>query len=164
MRKSIRALTAAGVLALGLVVVLPAAAFAYWPLADRHAWVSQGYHSSHRAYDLAAPRGTRILPIRSGKVVFAGRKNDDCGGRQVWVYHGNGLYTTYYHMRRITSWKGEHVTAQVTTIGRVGASGCATGPHVHVEVWHGRPWRAGSYQVNPWHYIDYGHYLPARYL
>jgi murein DD-endopeptidase MepM/ murein hydrolase activator NlpD len=158
MRNRLLALTAA----LLVAIILPAAVFAHWPVASRYSYVSQGYWSGHRAYDLAAPAGTPVVPIRSGKVIFAGWKNN-CGGYQVWVSHGNGLYTAYYHLSKITSWRGEAVRDQVTRIGRVGRSGCATGPHTHTEVWRGRPWASGSYRVNPWKYIDGGTYLPYRY-
>ena len=158
MRKSIRALVAAAIVAL----ILPAAVLAHWPVANRYSWISQGYWSGHKAYDIASPLGTRIVPVRSGRVVFAGYRSD-CGGRQVWINNGNGLYTAYYHMSQIDSWKGEWVTDQTTTIGRVGESGCATGPHLHVEVWRGYPWASGSYRINPWYYIDSGYWLPYRY-
>ena len=100
--------------------------------------------------------------MRSGKVVFAGWKNN-CGGYPVWVSHGNGLYSGYYHLRSIAVSKGQWVTKSTTTLGRVGESGCATGPHLHVEVWRGFPWASGSYRVRPWSYIDDGTYLPYRY-
>ena len=158
MRKSIRALVAAAIVAL----ILPAAVLAHWPVANRYSWISQGYWSGHKAYDIASPLGTRIVPVRSGRVVFAGYRSD-CGGRQVWINNGNGLYTAYYHMSQIDSWKGEWVTDQTTTIGRVGESGCATGPHLHVEVWRGYPWASGSYRINPWYYIGSGYWLPYRY-
>jgi murein DD-endopeptidase MepM/ murein hydrolase activator NlpD len=158
MRKPIRALVAA----LLVAILLPAAVLAHWPVADRYAYVSQGYHSYHQANDLAAPLGTYVVPMRSGKVVFAGWKNN-CGGYQVWVSHGNGLYTGYYHLSRVLAWKGEWVTDQTTKIGRVGMSGCASGTHVHFEVWRGYPWGSGSYRVNPWYYIDSGWYLPYKY-
>jgi murein DD-endopeptidase MepM/ murein hydrolase activator NlpD len=158
MRRSIRAIAAALVVAL----VLPAIVAAGWPVANRYSWVSQGYHRTHRADDIASYSGTPIVPVRSGKVVFAGWKGN-CGGYQVWVSHGSGLYTAYYHMRSIAVHRGQWVRASSTRLGRVGQSGCATGPHVHVEVWRGYPWRSGSYRVNPWNYIDAGAYLPYRY-
>jgi len=147
-------------LLLGVAVVAPAAAA--WPVANRSSYVSQYYHRTHRADDIASARGTRIVPVYSGRVVFAGWRSN-CGGYQVWVYHGNGLYTGYYHMSRETSWKGRWVSKSSSTLGYVGATGCATGPHLHVEVWHGYPWRSGSYRVNPWSYIDSGTYFPPRY-
>jgi murein DD-endopeptidase MepM/ murein hydrolase activator NlpD len=160
MRKRISALVAAILVA----IVLPAAVIAHWPVADRYAWVSQGYWSGHRAYDLAAPMGTPVVPIRAGVVVFAGWRNN-CGGYQVWVSHGNGLYSGYYHLERgtISVWRGESVKVDYSRLGRVGESGCATGPHTHVKVWRGYPWASGSYRVSPWAYIDSGTWLPYRY-
>lgn len=152
------AATLAALLVLGGAVPTSAS----WPVATRSSYLSQGYHSTHRANDIAAARGSRIIPMRSGTVVFAGWRSN-CGGYQVWVSHGGGLYTAYYHMSRETSWKGRTVTKGLSTLGYVGATGCATGPHVHVEVWHGYPWRSGSYRVNPWAYVDSGAYLPYRY-
>lgn len=158
MRMSFRALLAA----LALSIVLPASVFAYWPVADRYAYVSQGYSSTHPAMDLAAPEGTRVVPVQSGRVVFAGWKSN-CGGRQVWLSNGYGLYTAYYHLENISVWKGEWVSGQVTTLGHVGMTGCATGPHTHLETWRGYPWASGSYRIRPWGYIDSGWYLPYRY-
>jgi murein DD-endopeptidase MepM/ murein hydrolase activator NlpD len=158
MRKSIRAFLAAMLVA----IILPAAVLAHWPVANRSSYVSQGYWSGHRAYDIASYSGTPVVPIRSGLVVFTGWKSN-CGGYQVWVSHGNGLYSAYYHLSSISSWGGEWITDQTTRLGRVGASGCATGPHLHIEVWRGYPWARGSYRVNPWGYIDSGYYEPYRY-
>jgi murein DD-endopeptidase MepM/ murein hydrolase activator NlpD len=157
-RRSVIAVAAAALLA--LAVVIPA--IAAWPVASRSSYISRGYSSSHRAYDIAAPRGTRIVPTMSGRVVFAGWKSN-CGGYQVWVSHGNGLYTAYYHMSKEVSWKGRAVRRQTSTLGYVGSTGCATGPHLHLEVWHGFPWRSGSYRVRPMNYIDSGTYLPYKY-
>ena len=158
MRKRISALAAAILAA----IILPAAVLAHWPVESRSSYVSQGYWSGHRAYDIASPLGTEVLPVRSGKVVFAGWRSN-CGGRQVWISHGNGLYTAYYHLSSIQVSNGQWVTDSVTHIGRVGVSGCASGPHVHVEVWRGYPWASGSYRVSPWTYIDSGVWLPYRY-
>jgi murein DD-endopeptidase MepM/ murein hydrolase activator NlpD len=160
MRKRVSALLAA----MFAAIVLPAAVVAHWPVANHYSWVSQGYWSGHRAYDLAAPLGTTVVAIRSGTVVFAGWRNN-CGGYQVWVSHGNGLYSAYYHLEHgtINVVKGQHVYDYTTRLARVGESGCATGPHTHVEVWRGYPWASGSYRVNPWTYIDSGPWLPYRY-
>ncbi|MFL5778353.1 MAG: M23 family metallopeptidase [Chloroflexota bacterium] len=159
MTHSLKRATAAAVLA---ALVLPTTAMAYWPVASRSSYISQSYWSGHKAIDISVARGTRIVPIRSGRTVFAGYRSN-CGGYQVWVSHGNGLYSAYYHMSRETSYRGEWVTGGSETIGYVGSSGCATGPHLHIEVWRGYPWRSGSYRINPWPYIDSGYYLPYRY-
>ena len=158
MRKSIRAIAAALVVAL----VLPVATMAAWPVANRYAWVSQGYHSYHKANDIASYSGTKVVPMRSGRVVFAGWKKN-CGGYQVYVSHGNGLYSAYYHLRSESVSKGQWVTKSQTQLGRVGESGCATGPHLHFEVWRGFPWSSGSYRVKPWSYINEGTYFPYKY-
>lgn len=158
MRKSIRATAAA----LTVAMILPVAAMAAWPVANRYSYISQGFHTGHYANDIASYSGTRLVPMRSGKVVFAGWKSN-CGGYQVWVWHGNGLFSAYYHMRSVAVHKGQYVTKETTTLGRVGETGCATGPHVHFEVWKNRPMTSGSYRLRPWSYIDSGTYLPYRY-
>ena len=158
MRKLTRALIAA----LALAIALPTATLATWPVASRSSYVSTGYSRSHPAYDIAAARGTRVMPIRNGRTIFAGYKNN-CGGYQVWVSHGNGLYSAYYHLSREITWRGEPLTGGSEVIGYVGSSGCASGPHLHIEVWRGVPWRSGSYRINPWSFIDSGSWEPYRY-
>jgi len=155
----IRAFLAAGLVA----AIIPATVAAHFPLVDRYAYVSQWYSTRHPAIDIAAPIGTKIVPIRSGTVVWTGWSYGG-GGKGVIIYHGSGMYTAYYHLSRIHAWKGEYVSDQRTVIGEVGMTGDATGPHTHTEVWHGYPWHSGSYRVNPWSYIDTGWYLPYRYL
>ena len=150
-------------LALAVAAILPATTLASWPVANRSSsYVSQYYGNGHRGLDIAGPRYTGIVPIGSGKTVFAGWRNN-CGGYQVWVSHGNGLYSAYYHLGSERSYSGEYVTGSSEVIGYMGASGCVTGTHVHVEVWKGFPWRSGSYRVNPWTYVDSGNWLPYRY-
>ena len=158
MRRSIRAIAAA----LTVALILPAVVLAQWPVATHSSWISQGWHTYHKADDIAAARGTPIVPIQSGKVVFVGFKHN-CGGLQVYVSHGNGLYSAYYHLSAESVTLGQYVAGGSTRIGRVGASGCATGPHLHIEVWRGYPWHSGSYRMHPWSFIDSGTYLPYRY-
>ncbi len=157
-----RILSRALIVAMLAAVILPASAFAAWPVASRHSYVSQFANRHHPAVDIAAKKGTRIVPIASGTTVFAGWKSN-CGGYQVYVSHGHNLYSAYYHLSRRATWRGERVTGGTETIGYVGRSGCATGPHLHVEVWRGRPWARGSHRLNPWRYVDYGRLLPGRY-
>ena len=120
-----------------------------WPVPG--GYISQYFHYGHPAIDIAAPYGTRIIAAAAGTVIFAGWK-DDMGGYQVWLSHGSGLYTAYYHMSAITVNVGEHV-GRGSQIGRVGQSGVATGPHCHFEVWRGYPWQGSSYRVNPLAYL-----------
>jgi murein DD-endopeptidase MepM/ murein hydrolase activator NlpD len=120
-----------------------------WPVPG--GYISQYFHYGHPALDIAAPYGTRILAGAAGTVIFAGWK-DDMGGYQVWISHGSGLYTAYYHMSAILVNVGQHV-GRAQQIGRVGQSGVATGPHCHFEVWKGYPWQGSSYRVNPLAYL-----------
>jgi len=115
-----------------------------WPLSG--GYISQYFHASHPALDIAADYGTPIHAAAGGTVVYAGWKSNG-GGYQVWIAHGGGLYTTYNHMSSISVSYGEHV-GRGDFIGRVGASGWATGPHLHFEVWRGEVW-GGGYRVNP---------------
>ena len=131
--------------ALALLFAFPSAILGHWPVRDGR--VSQWFGRHHRGVDIAAPRGTAIRPIDNGTVVYAGWRNN-CGGWQVWIRH-NRIYSAYYHMsRRPIVERGDTVTTR-TRIGIVGATGCSTGPHVHIEVWKGYPWRAGSTRTNP---------------
>ena len=135
---------------------------AAWPLATRHSYVTQWYWPGHKGIDISSGYcGTPIKAAGPGHVIFAGWKNNG-GGYQVWISHENGWYSTYYHMRREVAYRGERVWTG-RTIGYAGQTGWATGCHVHIERWHGRPWRSTSYRVNPWSYIDSGYWLPYRY-
>jgi len=156
-----RKLSLAASVALVAAIVIPSTASAAWPVATRSSYVSTWYSSRHPAIDIAAPSGTHVVPIGNGTVVFAGYKAN-CGGYQVWV-RNHDVYSAYYHLSRILAHTGQVVTGQTTVIGLVGRTGCATGPHTHVEVWTHSPWAYGSHRVNPWGYIDKGWYLPARY-
>jgi murein DD-endopeptidase MepM/ murein hydrolase activator NlpD len=119
-----------------------------WPVPA--GYISQYFHSGHLGVDIAAPYGSSIVSPRAGTVVFAGWK-DNGGGYQVWIYHGNGIYSGHHHMSHVSVSAGQTV-AKGQLIGRVGQSGWATGPHDHFEIWVGYPWKSGSYRINPLRY------------
>src|SRR5207247_9659312 len=102
MRRSIRALAAA----LTVALILPAVVVASWPVATRSSWISQGWHTYHRADDIAAAPGTPVVPIQSGKVVFAGSKSN-CGGTPVCISHANRLYPAHSLLRAASVSKGQ---------------------------------------------------------
>ena len=87
----------------------------------------------HYGVDYGAPTGTPARVTGSGTVVFAGW--DGGGGRTVKVRHPNGYLTAYLHLSRFAAGirKGRRVT-QGDTIGYVGATGLATGPHLDYRV------------------------------
>lgn len=86
----------------------------------------------HRGIDYAAPRGTPVKAAGDGKVVRAGRTR--ANGNYLVIQHGHRYQTKYLHLsgfaRSIK--KGRHVQ-QGDTIGFVGSTGWATGPHLHYE-------------------------------
>jgi murein DD-endopeptidase MepM/ murein hydrolase activator NlpD len=122
-----------------------------WPVVGGHNYVSQYAHSGHMALDIAGDYGSPIVAAAGGRVVFAGWKSNG-GGWQVWISHGNGMYTTYNHMSGVSVGNGQSV-GRGSRVGRLGSSGWATGPHLHFEVWRGgQPW-SGGYQTNPMRYF-----------
>ena len=121
-----------------------------WPVIGGGNYISQYFHYGHYALDIAADYGSKVVASAGGKVIFAGWKSNG-GGYQVWISHGSNLYTTYNHMSAITVSRGENVS-RGEQVGRIGASGLATGPHCHFEVWVGRIWDGGT-RVNPLKYF-----------
>ena len=68
----------------------------------------------------------------SGRVVFAGSSGTGWG-RMVLIAHGSGVRSRYAHLSRVSVHVGQ-VVGTSSIIGRVGATGEATGPHLHFEV------------------------------
>ena len=93
-----------------------------------------GYSKMHQGLDYSAPKGTAILAAGDGVVEFV--KSQSRGyGKHVKIKH-NGTYATLYaHMSRFADGikPGKKVN-QSQVIGYVGATGTATGPHLHYEV------------------------------
>lgn len=87
---------------------------------------------AHKGTDYAASRGTPIKSTGDGKVIYAGRKGGY--GRVVIVQHGQRYRTLYAHLNGYAKGarSGKRVK-QGQTIGYVGSSGLATGPHLHYE-------------------------------
>ncbi len=86
----------------------------------------------HRGVDYAAPTGTPIKSAGDGKVIHAGRKGGY--GNAVIVQHGQRYSTLYAHMSKLK--RGIRTGSRVKqgeTIGYVGSTGYATGPHLHYE-------------------------------
>lgn len=96
-------------------------------------YISQGYHSYHRANDIATDLGAPIRPLGAGIVEFAGFTPDG-KGNIVIVTHGDGLKTLYAHMGKINVGVGNMVNTN-TILGGVGMTGRTTGPHVHLEIY-----------------------------
>lgn len=85
----------------------------------------------HQGVDFAAPRGSPIVAVADGVVVFSGKRSGY--GRMVDIRHVDGLVTRYAHNQSNLVEEGQRVR-QGQKIATVGSSGTATGPHVHFEV------------------------------
>jgi len=104
-----------------------------WPLAAFG--ISQGFHLGHPGMDLTAPFGTPVYPIAAGTVSWTNSLSWGYGNH-VFIQSASGLESLYGHLSKITVVAGEHVE-KTTKIGEVGATGWATGNHVHLEVYDG---------------------------
>ncbi|MCW7539918.1 M23 family metallopeptidase [Aquabacterium sp. A7-Y] len=94
----------------------------------------------HLGVDYGAPTGTAVRTVGEGVVEFAGVQNGY--GNVVYIKHRGERVTVYAHLSRIGVRKGQMV-AQGQYIGAVGATGWATGPHLHFE------FRQGGEHVDP---------------
>lgn len=90
---------------------------------------------SHEGVDLRAAKGSPVRASGAGKIIAAtGNYNGQKSwGNVVVIDHGHGLITRYAHLDSYKVEKGDHVDAG-DIIGTVGATGVASGPHLHFEV------------------------------
>lgn len=103
-----------------------------WPVAG--GVITQGLHGWN-AVDIGAPTGTSIYAAADGVVIVARSGGGWNGGygNYVVIAHANGTQTLYAHMSRVLVSSGQSVS-KGDVIGKVGATGEATGPHLHFEV------------------------------
>ncbi|HAM24962.1 MAG TPA: hypothetical protein DCM51_05335 [Actinobacteria bacterium] len=106
-----------------------------------------GYRSCHTGIDIGSGYGAAIRAAASGRVIE--RTSGGPYGNRTLIDHGGGLATMYAHQSRVLVSVGDEVS-KGEVIGYVGATGWATGPHLHFEVWiSGQPynpmgWFGGS--------------------
>lgn len=97
-------------------------------------------YRAHHGVDYAAPTGTPVYAIGSGKVIAKGFQANG-GGNYVKIRHNSTYTTTYMHLSRFA--KGLNVgdmVAQKEVIGYVGSTGLSTGPHLDFRVYeNGKP-------------------------
>ena len=94
----------------------------------------------HNGIDYAAPMGTAVRSVGDGTVDFAGTQNGY--GNIVIINHRNTQQTAYAHLSRIDVKAGQSIS-QGQTVGAVGMTGWATGPHLHFE------FRVGGVYTDP---------------
>jgi hypothetical protein len=95
---------------------------------------------AHMGSDYDSPVGSSILAVAGGTVVFA--KEMFFEGNAVFIDHGDGLISMYFHLSEIKVQEGQEVK-KGETLGREGATGRATGPHL----WFGVRWHDA--RINP---------------
>jgi murein DD-endopeptidase MepM/ murein hydrolase activator NlpD len=108
-----------------------------WPVGG---FVTQEFHEGdtprgilpHHGIDLAAAQETPLRAAGKGRVVVAGR--DDFLGNFVEIQHGFGYVTVYGHCSRLAVRAGDRVD-RGQVIGYLGATGEASAPHLHFEIW-----------------------------
>lgn len=113
-----------------------------WPTSGT---ITQKFWAYHKAIDIGAPTGTAVVAADSGYVVTAGWSEYGYG-KYVVIDHGNGFQTLYAHLHTILVEVGQSV-GKGERIGSIGATGRATGPHLHFEI------RYNGVQRNPFGYL-----------
>ena len=93
------------------------------PISGKKAW--------HDGMDFAGARGSEVIAVANGIVVFAGRR--DGYGNLIEISHGEDTLTRYGHHEELLVHAGQSVK-RGDVIGLMGSSGRSTGPHVHFEV------------------------------
>ena len=99
----------------------------------------------HNGEDIGAPMGTEVVATNDGVVRLT--VDHIFSGRGVFVDHGMGFYSMYFHLSEILVQDGDLVKAG-QIIGKVGATGRATGPHLHWGV------KLNGARVNPYSLLD----------
>lgn len=117
----------------------------------RTRYVNGRFWSQHGGLDLAAPQGRVTVAGNHGRVILA---------RKLWMRgntlaldHGMGVVSVYNHLSAFLVREGDTV-AKGQPVGKVGATGFVTGPHLHWEI------RAAGTPTNPWPILDSGIPLP----
>jgi murein DD-endopeptidase MepM/ murein hydrolase activator NlpD len=110
-----------------------------WPV--KKGWISSRYgertdpfsgeRSNHYGLDFVGKRGSDVLSVANGVVVWAGNRSGY--GKTVEIDHGNGYQTRYAHNESLEVEPGDTIKAG-QVIAKLGSSGRASAPHVHFEV------------------------------
>lgn len=130
-----------------------------WPTGPGYVITTQyGYRTNpfnnerelHQALDIAIGYGADIYASNNGVVEKIGYEAGGYGNYIV-VNHNNGYYTVYAHLSRVLVSVGQ-VVSSGHLIAYMGSTGASTGPHLHFEVWVGKP-HGGGYKINPWNVL-----------
>lgn len=135
--------------------VVPDSIFA-WPVSGRltsdfgvkSVYGELGPGWAHKALDIANEEGTPVYAAADG--VVSGAASLEAHGKSVVIAHGQGVHTGYLHLSRVLVKEGQRVK-KGQLIGRMGATGLATGPNLHLQVW------VKGIPVNPRGFLPQGH-------
>lgn len=105
-----------------------------------------GGYKFHNGVDIGAYNGDPIKAFAAGTVEYTGQS--DVYGLYFRIDHGNGVKSFYAHCSRLLVQKGQQVAAG-EKVAEVGATGTATGPHLHLELSY------DGTHIDPAYYIDY---------
>lgn len=110
-----------------------------WPVSS--GWISSGYgerndpftgkRTQHEGLDFAGIKGSEILGVARGVVIWSGLKQGY--GQTLEIDHGNGYVTRYAHNDELLVSAGDRVTAG-QMVAKMGTTGRSSSPHVHFEV------------------------------
>ena len=96
--------------------------------------------TQHTGQDIKADFGTMIFPIAPGRITRAWwdtfMNGKGAGGNMVEIDHGDGWRSRYAHMRNVVTIPAGTMLYADNAFGEVGATGAATGPHLHLEILH----------------------------
>ncbi len=100
----------------------------------------------HQGIDIvltgAKSHGSPIYAVKDGEVVHVNYNTSKNEGKAVWILHDGNVYTQYMHLSRIDVNVGDKVKKE-QKIGLMGCTGKCYGPHLHLGVWYGYPYREG---------------------
>jgi len=114
-----------------IVDVVPTQSTYQWPMS--HFGLSQRFSMGHPGIDLTAPLGTALFPVSNGWVAWVNTSYLGYG-KHLFIEHDGGVKSLYAHLSYVNVRPGETVTKE-TQIGEIGATGWATGYHVHLEIY-----------------------------
>ena len=118
----------------------------------------------HSGLDFGAPRGTEVVAANAGVVAWTGET--ERRGRGVIIDHGQGVFSSYWHLASVATTPGSVVTGGAP-IGRVGNTGLSTGSHLHWELTVGgvpvdpAPWLRDREVPDPLAHFDPGRAVNA---
>ena len=106
---------------------------------------TRDYARYHQGFDIANTNGSPIYAANNGVVVVS--RELFVRGNCVAIDHGEGVYSTYFHMSKLIAKEGQYVK-KGELIGLMGSTGMSTGPHCHWEM------RAGNMTFDPLSILD----------